>query len=279
MRAAFHRAVAERQLPSRHGPRPAGNRQVETCARAGGGALRRGDCPRRPLPPVRRGHHLPAARGDLPRGGGRGASSRRHSRRVHPRRSRGRSGRRSSDLRASDRSRSSSRTSTGPSRRSSTCSNTSWTGLGTRRSCSSASRVRICSTSARRGALIRRPKRSRSRRCRTRSPISSSAQLRRSLRACAGRSFQDRGDRRGEPALRRADACHARGRRRSRARPRNASRRFWPRGSTRFPRKSARSSSLRRSSGSNSSGVRSVQWLSTGVGPRAPGSQRSSARG
>ena len=53
-------------LPARHRARAAGDRQVAACPRAGVDAGRRGERPFRSLPPLRRGHHLLAARRDLP---------------------------------------------------------------------------------------------------------------------------------------------------------------------------------------------------------------------
>ena len=126
------------------------DRQVAPRARGGRGARRRATvlpaaaCRTARASPTGRSSRSSARRG-------RGASSRRRSRRVRRRRSSGRSGRRSSGSRASGRSPSSSRTSTGPSRRCSTCSSISRTGRGTRRSCSSVSRGRSCSTAARVG--------------------------------------------------------------------------------------------------------------------------------
>ncbi len=172
---AYQRAVGRARVPPVHGSRRCGCRQVAARRRVPRRGRRRGDDHARPLPAVRRGHHLLAA--------GRGAARtlRRRSAGGHRRLARGRRG--SSDHRANrgrgrprrepgparrdrlgrpppvrgggealGRSSSSSTTCSGPRRRSSTSSSTWRTGRTTRRSCSSASPAPSSSTSGRAGA-------------------------------------------------------------------------------------------------------------------------------
>ena len=156
-------------------------RLVEEFLASVGGSAQRGE---RPLPPVRRGHHVLAggrgrssgrsafrrstrprtsspewiARGRRRRARGRDRSSprrdpgRRRERRRRRGERRGRSGGSSRSWPPNDRSSRCGRTSTGPSPRSSTSSTTSWTGRATRRSCSCARRGRSSSTPERTGA-------------------------------------------------------------------------------------------------------------------------------
>ena len=73
------RADGERPgVPALHGPRRRGRRQVEADGRVRRGARRSRDRPPRPVPPVRRGHHvLPAGRGaHRDRGSARGRHAR-----------------------------------------------------------------------------------------------------------------------------------------------------------------------------------------------------------
>ena len=66
MQAAFDRAVSERRCSLVTAFGAAGYRQVAPCARTRRAVGRQGDGPHRPVPPLRRGHHLLAAGRDLP---------------------------------------------------------------------------------------------------------------------------------------------------------------------------------------------------------------------